>query len=1067
MIRDNEGNLLREAPVNVRISLFVNDVSGNEKVTYSESHRVKTNKEGVASLKIGEGNKLSEYKDIKLTDLDWEVPHKVKVDLDLNNNGQYDVHKKSELLSVPYAIYAYTARETSAENNLNPNKTEIVNTLDSSFRVEVLDDLTSIDASKALSANKGRELAEGLEKRINENKIADDLITDDAKKVLSAAQGKALKEEIDNKLDSSFKVEVLDELTSIDEKKALSANKGRELAEGLEKRIHENKIADDLITDDATKVLSAAQGKALKEEIDNKLDSSFKVEVLDELTSIDKKKALSANKGRELAEGLEKRINENKIADNLITDDAKKVLSAAQGKALKEEIDNKLDSSFKVEVLDELTSIDKKKALSANKGRELAEGLEKRIHENKIADDLRTDNPNKVLSAKMGKKLDEKINKTNTLIKVEDKKNNLITKWSGKGSNGTSAGTGKENILLGISSGNAITTGAQNTAFGFESFRDNTKGSRNTSIGAYSLAYNTTGERNTSIGYASLYKLVDGTKNVGIGSHPLYSITTGNKNIAIGSFTLHKITTGSENTAIGANALYNVTTGSKNIAMGSDAGYYIANGSTALKKSNNSIFIGDNVKAKANNSLNEIVIGNGATGKGNNTVVIGKEGSITSTHLGGILHSAGFNKRSKMMIGFTYNIGDVVLYDGVFYKRTRSAITITSTTPTPPSDPNWEDIGFDTLRKVGNNNLITKWSGKGSNGTSGGTVSASLYSGIENSFLGINSGDAITTGYRNTAFGFKSLENNTIGNDNTSIGAYSLANNTAGSMNTSIGKSSLRNLVRGIKNIGIGVHPLHDMTTGDYNIAIGLGTLHTVITGSRNIGIGFEAGIISKGPRLQTSNNSIFIGNYARAKADNSFNEIVIGNDVIGHGDNTITIGNTNNDGIFLLGTVYANGVKLTSDKRIKSIIGISDKESDLKKLLDIEITDYTMRDTNKMGNQHFKKVIAQQIEGIVPNIVGKNSGVIPSVYESSSSVETINNMTLITTKKSHGFSKGDMVKLVLDDNKESLVKVKEIKNDNTFVVDLGSDSSLNKVFVYGKQVDDLTRIIHSHTKID
>ncbi|BAV94790.1 hypothetical protein JBKA6_0777 [Ichthyobacterium seriolicida] len=192
---------------------------------------------------------------------------------------------------------------------------------------------------------------------------------------------------------------------------------------------------------------------------------------------------------------------------------------------------------------------------------------------------------------------------------------------------------------------------------------------------------------------------------------------------------------------------------------------------------------------------------------------------------------------------------------------------------------------------------------------------------------------------------------------------------------------------------------------------------------------------------------------------NDSRNEIVIGNDAKGKGDNTVTIGNSKVIETHLKGKVYANTTLISSDKRLKSIIGISDKESDLKKLLDIEITDYSMRDTNKLGNQHFKKVIAQQIEGIVPNIVGKNSGVIPSVYESTESIETTNNTTSITTKKAHGFSRGDMVRLILDDDRESFVKVKEIKSANAFVVDLGDEVSPNKVFVYGKEVDDLRSV--------
>ncbi|BAV95088.1 hypothetical protein JBKA6_1075 [Ichthyobacterium seriolicida] len=1231
IIRDDQGNILRDSFINIRIILFINETSLGEKTVYSETHRVRTNSDGIASLKIGDGDKPNVYKTLKLTDLDWEIPHMIKTELDLNNNGQYDIKRKGKLLSVPYAIYANTARKIIVVNNLSSHSSAV-----------------------PLSANQGRILSERIQTKIHKNTIVDNLNSNDAKKVLSAAQGKVLKTEIGTKLNIS---DIADNLTTNNPNKALSANQGRILSRMIQTKIDKSKIINNLNSTNATEVLSAAQGKVLKTEIGTKLNIS---DIVDNLTTNNPNKALSANQGRILFGMIQTKIDKSKIINNLNSTNATEVLSAAQGKALKIEIDTKLNIS---DIVDDLVTNDPAKALSAAQGKKLNEKINKNntlikdprgnlitkwsgngsngtsggigientflgirsgnaittggfntafgseslkdntigtrntsighaslhksidgeknvaigsytlynmitgnkniaigneagyyiadgltflqatnnsifignnakaladnsINEIVIGDDAIGRGNNTVVIGKEGsitsthlggilhsagfnkrskimggftynvgdvvfydwvfyKRTGSAVTITSTtptppsdpnwedissdkLRKVGT--NNLITKWSGRNSNGTSAGSGIENSFLGIMSGNAITTGKFNTAFGFKSLRDNTTGHRNTSIGSYSLAFNTIGAMNTSIGHSSLYNLVNGEKNVAIGSHPLYTMTTGNNNVAIGPL-----------------ALYEITTGDNNIAIGNNAGYNIRNG-TYLRVSNNSIFIGNDVNALNANSSNEIVIGNAATGKGNNTVVIGKEDSITSTHLGGILHSAGFNKRSKMS-GFTYNVGDVVLYDGVFYKRTGSAITIpvTGPSPTPSSDPNWEDISSDKLLKIGRNNLIAKWSGKGSNGTNAGT-------GKENIFLGIMSGNAITSGDRNTAFGFKSFEDNTTGEKNTSFGAYSLADNDTGSRNTSIGYASLYKLASGRRNVAVGSHPLYEMTsgddntaigtnalykittgdnnttigayalhkitTGDNNTAIGTNALHKITTGDNNTAMGNKAGYyISNGSLLLTSNNSIFIGNNVKAEADNSSNEIVIGNDAKGKGDNTVTIGNSNITKTHLKGIVYANGVQLSSDKRIKSIISISDKESDLKKLLDIEITDYTMRDTDKMGNQHFKKVIAQQIEGIVPNIVEKNSGVIPSVYEFSKSVEIIDNMTSITTKKSHGFSKGDMVRLNLDDKREILVKVKEIKSANAFVVDLGDEVPPDKVFVYGKRVDDLRSV--------
>ena len=69
------------------------------------------------------------------------------------------------------------------------------------------------------------------------------------------------------------------------------------------------------------------------------------------------------------------------------------------------------------------------------------------------------------------------------------------------------------------------------------------------------------------------------------------------------------------------------------------------------------------------------------------------------------------------------------------------------------------------------------------------------------------------------------------------------------------------------------------------------------------------------------------------------------------------------------------------SDARIKDIQGISNADSDLTTLMDIEITDYLLIDKARFGDQQFKKVIAQQIEEVFPQAVNTMTNFIPNVY--------------------------------------------------------------------------------------
>ncbi|WP_096684609.1 tail fiber domain-containing protein [Ichthyobacterium seriolicida] len=147
-----------------------------------------------------------------------------------------------------------------------------------------------------------------------------------------------------------------------------------------------------------------------------------------------------------------------------------------------------------------------------------------------------------------------------------------------------------------------------------------------------------------------------------------------------------------------------------------------------------------------------------------------------------------------------------------------------------------------------------------------------------------------------------------------------------------------------------------------------------------------------------------------------------------------------------------------TSDKRVKSIKGISDRREDLKKLLDIEITDYTMIDSIESGVKPFKKVIAQQIENIVPEVIDINKGIIPNVYELAKSMSISNEGSAIKTDKVHNFSVGDLVKIIIESEGSKEVKVKAVIDSNTFLIEEVLDSK-NKVFVYGKEVDDMRSV--------
>ncbi len=88
-----------------------------------------------------------------------------------------------------------------------------------------------------------------------------------------------------------------------------------------------------------------------------------------------------------------------------------------------------------------------------------------------------------------------------------------------------------------------------------------------------------------------------------------------------------------------------------------------------------------------------------------------------------------------------------------------------------------------------------------------------------------------------------------------------------------------------------------------------------------------------------------------------------------------------NNVSIRAAGRVVAAEFNATSDRRLKEIVGLSDRATDLALLNRLRITDYTMRDRVRFGERRFKKVIAQEVEAVFPQAVSQHTGFLPDVY--------------------------------------------------------------------------------------
>ncbi len=121
VIRDAAGNLVRNAPVGVRVSILKNSTEGV--AVYCETHRQSTNANGLLTLTIGEGSVVGG----DMAAIDWaNGPYFLKTETDITGGSNYTLVGAQQLLSVPYALYAgNTTNAFSGDYNDLSNKPEI------------------------------------------------------------------------------------------------------------------------------------------------------------------------------------------------------------------------------------------------------------------------------------------------------------------------------------------------------------------------------------------------------------------------------------------------------------------------------------------------------------------------------------------------------------------------------------------------------------------------------------------------------------------------------------------------------------------------------------------------------------------------------------------------------------------------------------------------------------------------------------------------------------------------------------------------------------------------------
>ncbi len=211
----------------------------------------------------------------------------------------------------------------------------------------------------------------------------------------------------------------------------------------------------------------------------------------------------------------------------------------------------------------------------------------------------------------------------------------------------------------------------------------------------------------------------------------------------------------------------------------------------------------------------------------------------------------------------------------------------------PAGEASFEEKGYgttvaDIIKRIKNSAdaIILEIRGNKSVKFFGNVFSNGLSNLPSNTVFGEDAFITNSTGLRNTAFGTEALRNATE-NDNSAFGNASLRDLTTGIQNTAIGYESCAEVTTGVQNVGIGYDAMYKSAgASSFNTVIGFSAL------SRT-----EDEVFT-----ETANNCTIIGNAIKTKSGNlnPINQIIIGSNSVGEGDNTIVIGNENSEVAYL-----------------------------------------------------------------------------------------------------------------------------------------------------------------------
>ena len=846
ILRDGSGSVISGQNVSLRMTIYQ---KGDLVNGYIETHETFTNIMGLINLTIGNGIPIQNT----FSSINWgkstSNPFFIKIEFSDNDGNTFLTFGESQLLSVPYAMYAKNVENVN-DADANPlNEIQDLSLSGNILEISMNSASTLIDLSPYLDNTDAQVLSFGLDDTLH--------LTGGGKVYLGIY-------DIDNRFKAHIAQYTLDQSALALRLQNLSDSAATNYSTG--------------ISNSASIQNDSARLNQAKNDLKNTQDS------VSVLYSAAFKDSSSTNEIQNIL------INVSN--DSLL-------ISDGQGIAL-----NKLfeAASIAIDSLeDAYNDTNKNLFLGAKPNNLVKSGVNRALNNVGVGTDALVANTSGSYNVGVG---------TGALYENTTGDNNIALGQealsANKVGNGNTAfgrfalqrSTANDNTSLGAESLVQNTTGNNNTAVGRKSLQSNKTGTNNSALGAEADVADTNLTYATAIGAGAIVKA---SNTIQLGNGSVDSVVTSGK-LKLGNVIYPNTdgTTGQVLATDGSGNLSFQTTNTSSLVPYLGATQAVNLGAFDLTVNSVKIGLG------SGNVATNIALGNGALRSnttGNNNTAIGSYALETNT-TGSYNTASGTNALNKNTIG---RDNTALGFNALLQNTTGSDNTASGAFALNANTTGIRNTASGTnalnSNTTGSNNTASGYNALNSNTTGAGNIasgSLALYSnttGNNNTASGYRALNKNTTGSENTASGNEALYSNTTGNTNTAIGWQSLYRNSSGYNNTALGWRALHVNTSGRQNTAIGYQAIKANTTGRQNTATGFAALEKNTTGNDNTAIGYGAGVTTGALK-----NTTAIGHSAQVSSSNT---IQLGN---GSVDSVVTSGKLKLGNVIYPNTDGTNG---------------------------------------------------------------------------------------------------------------------------------------------------------------